>query len=219
MTEADIATVAITWLQSKGFTCYPEVECWGGRADIVAVRFSIVWIIETKISLSADLCHQVRDRLRNKVNGVLAVAGTKRRMREDHPVVEWMKDRGIGCGLVGQHSYFQLMHMPALRRVDTTTFREKLTTRHIEYNIAGTSGRYWTPFKDLIAELIHELQEGPLQEQGLESLNNYRKRQPAAQRRALTDYLDRKLIPGWGIERRDKKLWVVRTAAATDIDD
>lgn len=44
----------------------------------------------------------------------------------------------------------------------------------------------------------------------LTCLQDYRKRTDSATRRALTDYLRRGLVPGWGVENRDGSLWIVK---------
>lgn len=209
MTEADIACAAIKWLTRQGFDCYSEVPCWGGRADIVAVRQSVIWIVETKIALTAELCIQCRDRLREPCNGVLAVASGKSN-RDGHPLIEWLSGHGIGFARVHPHSTgFDLHQLPSLRRVNNEKLRARLHEQQ-KKNVAGTSGNYWTPFKDLVSGLQAGLREGLLSEIELpRCFDDYRQRSVAANRRALTDYLERKLIPGWAIARRGNRLWVV----------
>lgn len=76
---------------------------------------------------------------------------------------------------------------------------------------AGRSGRYWTPFKTLVADLQQELKEMPLKDAAkLPCMMDYRRRSEPAQRRALTDYLVRDLVPGWGLERQHGVLMVVK---------
>lgn len=212
MTEADIAAAAIAWLKSQGFECYSEVPCYGGRADIVAVRQSVVWIVETKIGLSADLCLQCRDRLREQCNGVLAVAGGKGKSDyRGHPLIDWLSGHGIGFARVDpKRKSFLLDQMPKLRRVDSEKFRQRLCEQQ-KSNIAGTSGKYWTPFKDLVQGLQAALREGPLAQVGtLSCFRDYKTRSDANNKRALTDYLEKGLIPGWGIERRGRVLWIIK---------
>ncbi len=48
-TESALAEVVTTWLRADGWATFHEIECWGGRADIVAVRHGLVWLIETKL--------------------------------------------------------------------------------------------------------------------------------------------------------------------------
>lgn len=115
MTEADIAAAAIKWLTEQGFDCYSEVPCHGGRADIVAVRHSVIWIVETKTGLSADLCMQCRDRLREPCSGVLAVAAGKKSF-QGHPLIDWLDGHGIGFGRVDSlRRGFLLENLPKLR--------------------------------------------------------------------------------------------------------
>ncbi len=61
--EADIALVVVASLQADGWDVYQEVECAGGRADIVATRPGLVWAIETKMVLSLSVIAQATRRV------------------------------------------------------------------------------------------------------------------------------------------------------------
>lgn len=59
--ETDIGAPVAAWLEETGWTVYPEVECWGSVADIVALRGPLVWVVECKTSLSLDVMRQAAE--------------------------------------------------------------------------------------------------------------------------------------------------------------
>lgn len=63
--EAELASKLVVWLRSGGWETYHEVDVYGadGRFDIVAVRAGVVWIIETKNVLNAEVVLQGKKRL------------------------------------------------------------------------------------------------------------------------------------------------------------
>ncbi|MMZ43525.1 hypothetical protein D1872_50770 [compost metagenome] len=58
MKEVELYGPVKNWLEDRGYTVYPEVECVGSRADIVAVNGDHVIIVELKTSLSIELISQ-----------------------------------------------------------------------------------------------------------------------------------------------------------------
>lgn len=63
MSEADLASRVVRWLEDAGWDVYQEITFGGGvigdgRADIVAVRGDELWAIECKKALSFDLMAQ-----------------------------------------------------------------------------------------------------------------------------------------------------------------
>lgn len=207
--ESELAAHVIEWLTSDRWECYCEVPLSSGRADIVAVRGSVVWIVETKLRLNMELMNQCRDRLRAPCNGVLAVYGRRAKGQEfafQTLATHW----GFGMAYCFGPRMVVMDHVPPLRRVKTAKTLALLRPE-MKTNVAGTNGAYWTPFKKLVEELRIDLREAPLRElTGLECMKRYKMRAPAANRRALTDYLGRGLVPGWGLEKRDGLLWAVK---------
>lgn len=57
-TEAELAKVVTTWLRTDGWSTFHEIECRGGRADIVAVRRGLVWLVETKLRAGLEVLAQ-----------------------------------------------------------------------------------------------------------------------------------------------------------------
>jgi len=58
--EVELCGSVVQWLQSQHWDVYQEVEMFsqGSRADIIAVRSSVIWVIEAKLSLSVSLIEQ-----------------------------------------------------------------------------------------------------------------------------------------------------------------
>ncbi|HBD94493.1 MAG TPA: hypothetical protein DC057_10030, partial [Spirochaetia bacterium] len=56
--ETEIAEIVIDWLEKQHWDVYQEVPVNSGFADIFAVRNGLVWVIETKTSLSFDVMEQ-----------------------------------------------------------------------------------------------------------------------------------------------------------------
>lgn len=214
--ETEVAAVATEWLQSQGWECWFEVPAHGGVADIVAVRGSVLWIVETKVTFSLDLFTQCWRRLQSPCSGVIAVAAG----RYPNPILsEWAASRGIGVAKVtcdGRFSNVVMDQWPALRRLDTSAMRRKLRPEMQTHSVPGSQSNRWTPFKSLVSSLQEELKAMPLQDAStLPCMSDYRRRSPSAQKRALTDYLKRGLIPGWTTETRDRCLWVVPAEKVT----
>lgn len=209
--EAELARVVKTWLELQGWEVYQEVPCRSGRCDIVAVRYSVVWIVETKLSVGMAVIGQCLERLKEPASGVLAAVPMG---RNAFTLGHIARSLNFGVLEVDKNNVF-IEHCPPLRRIDTSSLRNKLRPEYKTFAAAGTSGTYWTPFKNLVDELQRNLREGPLKDASgglaMKALNLYRDRAPAAQRRALTDYLKRGLIPGWTLEKRGRELWVVRS--------
>lgn len=208
LSEADVAKIAIRWLTSQGWEIYQEVPCQSGRCDIVAVRTSLVWIVETKVSLTADLMLQCRARLKEFVTGVVACySGTRWHRGGLHPLVEWGIGKGIGAlSINGVGESCDVIAWPAIRRISTDLFLRNIRPEQKTFAEAGTNGRYWTRFKNLVEELQEHLVDGWTLRDACEQLtcmSQYKERRIPAQARALADYLQRDLIPGWSIEKRE----------------
>lgn len=70
-TEAELAKVVTTWLRTDGWSTFHEIECRGGRADIVAVRHGLVWLVETKLRAGLEVLAQALEKRRAGAHGVL----------------------------------------------------------------------------------------------------------------------------------------------------
>lgn len=93
-TEEELASAFMAHLEQLGWDCYPEVSVnrGGTRADIVARKDPLIWVIEAKLRLGDAVCEQARAwRGWAHLVTVLVPEGPR------HPVLnEWLRDRGVG---------------------------------------------------------------------------------------------------------------------------
>lgn len=205
--ETDLAQWADAWLRWQGFETWYEVNVISGRADIIACRGSVLWIVECKVSLSLEFVMQLYDRLGNKCNGVLGVVPGRRSY--DQVARRLLAPQGIGLLNASPRSS-KMVLWPQLRRLDSSKLRESLRDEH-RRGVPGSQSEYWTPFKSLVEELQATLKPGLLADAAkLKCISNYKDRAPSAQRQALTSYLRSGLIPGWTVETVDGRLHVAR---------
>lgn len=209
--ETDLAQWADAWLRWQGFETWYEVEVRSGRADIIACRGSLLWIVECKVSLSLEFVMQLHDRLSNKCNGVLGVVPGKNRSCSERVARRFLAPHGIGL-LSASPEFSKMVLWPSLRRLDSSKLRASLRDEH-RRGVPGSQSEYWTPFKSLVEELQATLKPGLLSEAAkLKCISNYKDRAPSAQRQALTSYLRSGLIPGWTVETVEGRLHIVRTS-------
>lgn len=180
-------------------------------------RSASPWHGCSRVHAGCDNCYAEAMAVRNpKTLGVWGDQGTRVKSKSFVANLrKWNREaEANGIGLIEVGSTPRLMLAPRLRRnVDPSKLLKRLHPEQRDQG-AGASGKYWTPFKRLVERLRAELREGPLKDAaGLSCLKDYRSRTDAATRRALTDYLRRGLVPGWGVEEREGRLWVVRRAA------
>ena len=58
--EVDIAALIISWLEEQEWETYKEVQIfsYGRRADIVGVKGKLIWVVETKTTLTFEVIAQ-----------------------------------------------------------------------------------------------------------------------------------------------------------------
>jgi hypothetical protein len=168
VTEADLAKKIITYLQGFQWEVFQEVTCYGGVADIVARQHGIVWIIETKTSLTWELLEQAHDRLHTAHYVSVGVPCLPKAGR--HFASRVLRESGIGLITLGHSRHHIEVDgedicepiAPRLSRHVSTRvmiqwmkdLREKLCDKHNEYGVAGAAGSSrWTPFKKTCEEI------------------------------------------------------------------
>jgi hypothetical protein len=59
--ETEVAEPVVAWLQAAGWDVYQEVKAGDGRScDIVATRGPLLWVVEAKVRLNAEVVEQAR---------------------------------------------------------------------------------------------------------------------------------------------------------------
>lgn len=103
ISEADMATRMMDYLEGWGWDCYPEADLpyFGGRADIAAVRRGVLWIIETKLSFTLALLDQALARRQGAHIVSIAVPRYKNRnaawpIRQSSAAALFCRQNGIG---------------------------------------------------------------------------------------------------------------------------
>ena len=98
--EAEVAAKVIEWLEGHGWETYKEVDLSGGGvADIVATKDKVIWIVETKTTLSTKLASQAYDRL--PYAHYVSIASPRARNQDDRVIDFYCRTHGIGRIEVG----------------------------------------------------------------------------------------------------------------------
>lgn len=149
MKEIEVAMPVMSWLQNDEWDCYPEVQThsYGPRADIVATKKPVVWIIESKTSLSMELLGQAASWI-GAVHFVSIAIPARRNSPEF--VYDYCKWKGIGVLIVQQSGYVTEKLHPKLFRKSHADRLLKLLHPHMKKYIPGSASKvdgYSTPYR------------------------------------------------------------------------
>jgi hypothetical protein len=150
LTEADLASKVVSWLESDGWEVFQEVqpEGWGGpRADIVAVQEGRVWVVECKKQFSFDLLAQAEKWKPYSNRASIAVPYAR---RSDGRSTAFRVAGLLGLGVFEVESLWPVDadRIPAVKQVVEPEYRgfvdwklrDALRPEHKEYAKAGESG-------------------------------------------------------------------------------
>jgi len=169
--ETEVAAPVVAWLRESGWDVYQEVECRVRRADIVARRGRLVWVIEVKRSLDLNLMTQGRGWI--GLAHMVSLAYPRRRNSRTADAAKHYASMD-GLGLVEVFRTWKLrdggrdvavlrveeMARPAMNRRARPKFR--LTEAHQTYAEAGNAdGRFWSPFKETCTAVAAVVSEHP----------------------------------------------------------
>ena len=236
--EAALAEVVTTWLRVDGWRTYHEVELpRGGRADIIATRRGLVWIVETKLQAGLEVLDQALDRQRAGAHGVLvAVPSGPAAVR----LATIAGRLGVGVIAVEEGTYYDghlrtaQTGLHAVLKVWPGFARQarvaELTARlrpEYERQAAGTPGATarWTPFKAAVKSVVEALQAAPghrllVDQLALdEAVREYKRGFVAAQlRRWLCWAIVDGLVPGCSLVGRGKERVVLLDPAGLTVE-
>jgi hypothetical protein len=170
LSEADVCKEMIAYLEERGWCCYQEVSFKGerGRADIVAVYDGrIVWVIEAKKALNLDVLAQAYDwvGVAHYVSIVVPYPARGEWAKKGF-VKQVLGDQGIGLFYTCKTSDVRVA-TPVHARLNRSAHRhtEKLLSQlrpeHQTFAAAGTSGTFWTPYKESCREILKEVSGTP----------------------------------------------------------
>ena len=220
-TETALAEKVVAWFRDQHWTVYQECG-HNGTADIVAVKGPLVYVVECKLQFSFSVIEQAERWL--KYAHYVSVAVPSRKST-------WFKERvcsEFGIGVLHVYSWpdrapdtewhpdsvYTRMD-PVFRRKVHHSLRESLMEEHKTYAKAGSpTGRRWTPFKKACKELAELAARHP---EGLPlktfcekaTFTGYRSKNIAARKRSVVDWVDRGLVPGVKLERRNRRVFVL----------
>lgn len=159
MSEVNISRTVITWLEADGWTVFPEVQlhAYGRRADIVAVRDRVVWIIECKLSLTLALICQAHDWI--GYANFVSVAFPSRRQKRNGSLADILEKIGIGAIPVNGDSAFEWIESPFLRR--PYDIRPFLCEQHRAMGVAGSQSEFYTPFRNTMRQASEYVRAHP----------------------------------------------------------
>jgi len=168
--EQDLAKVVCDWLVSERYEVAQEVAVDGfGVMDIVARMGRKLWIIETKLSMSLDLCQQAHRRrgLAHRVSvavpePVRAAARDKLRHK-----AEFLRNNGVGTIKVPQYEYNsprELCQGVFIRPSRMDMLEAALQPHHFsgEYASAGSgAGGHYTRFQQTARDVVAFVKANP----------------------------------------------------------
>jgi hypothetical protein len=163
MKEVELAEKIIEWLQEQNWTIYQEVEFrrLGGRADIVAERHGILWIVETKMAMSLDVLNQATTWPTHYRS--VGVPSAKRSSHRDYRVA---KDYyGVGVLEVGKGGMVtEVVKAPLFLKNDKVAkgMISQLKEQHKTFAKAGSNGGgYYTPYRNTMVTIREIVRKNP----------------------------------------------------------
>jgi hypothetical protein len=171
-TEAELAKVVTTWLRTDGWSTFHEIECRGGRADIVAVRHGLVWLVETKLRAGLEVLAQALEKRRAGAHGVLVaaphgpaaklLASIAGRLGVGVIAVSEVDDFDeVTRGIVRVHRAEMLAWPAFYRQAKAADLLRGCKPEHAAQPAGTTGTKIWTPFKAAAREVIYRLAEAP----------------------------------------------------------
>jgi len=209
--EAELAAVVVAWLRDLRWEVYQEVEAYGHVADIVAVQGALLWVIETKTSLSLRVMEQA---FMWRQRAHYASVAIPRARRASSYAMRCLNRDGIGAlevrapdGYTPELSRVSEVGHAALNRRPAGKLRDKLYEQQKTYAAAGSQGARWTPFIGTCEELRRFVAEHPgatLKESIASIKTHYRT--PSTARSSLARWIQAGVVQGVRCELEGKAL-------------
>jgi len=214
-TEAEMAKLVLEWLSQGGWDVYPEVSDGGGtsRADLVAVRGPLLWVVECKLSLGLSVVAQA-DRWQGKAHFV-SVATPPAKATDSRRFLETvMAERGIGWiaayPLEGRQSIWdrwRVQHAAFNRRASTGHLRGLLSIGHKAYS-AGAQRGFYTPFRatcDALIEVVSKHPDGIAVKAAIDAIDHHYASDKSA-RQSLIGWVKAGKLKGIKVHREGRRV-------------
>ena len=164
MKEQDLARYLVNWLKSQYWEVYQEVEPRkkNSVADIVAVKDKVVWVIETKTSMSLTLLGQALN-WKGHGNFISVCIPQRKPSKALEASMKFLSQNGIGLlEYTNFPNNFVVSVKPRFDRKRTDIIYESLHEKQKDFAEAGNSdGLRWTPFKETCFKLRKEVNLNP----------------------------------------------------------
>jgi len=204
ISEVDLAAKVIAWLEADSWDVYQEVD----GIDIVAVRGSLLWIVECKLILNFHVLEQAMYR-RAQAHCIWVATPPRRQSRQ--VVKKFCSYAGIGWIVVPDRRDPRVYSRPEFnRRAMTDRLRRLLRPEQKTYAAAGSpTGRAWTPYKETCNLLLCLVKTDPgitLRKAMSKIKHHYRNESSA--RRTMADRLETGIVPGIKFERKGREIFL-----------
>ncbi len=204
--EVDLAEKVIAWLESEGWDVYQEVD----EIDIVAVRGSLVWVIECKTVMGFEVLEQGISHRASAHGSWIATPPRKRNRNFAESVCKsfglgWIVVSNFGEVTTRVHPYFN-------RKARTAPLRKMLRPEHKTFAKAGSpTGKRWTPFKETCRNLsaLVNLNPGVPMREAMKSIKHHYKNDSSAMR-SLSELIQKGIVPGVRAEHDVNGVLVLR---------
>lgn len=214
MKEVELARHVIAFLQGEGWTVYQEVVCHNRRADIVATKGPLVWIVETKTGLGLavlEQAHEWRNYAHFRSVAYEHVRSSRGYRGRNFAGIIAMK---LGIGILAvdydgtlSHGYSQPPEFD--RRCSALhILRRHLVVPQQTYAEAGNAhGHFWSPYKqtcDALREYT-SAHDGCLFKEAMEAITHHYKKDSTA-RSSMAKWISLGKVKGLRLERDGKML-------------
>ena len=205
--EVDVAAPVVAWLRDLRFEVYQEVTVGGARADIVAVRGPLVWVVEAKQTWSLALLEQAAAWL--PLAHHVSVAVPFRRKAGHSFGRRIAGDLGIGVFEVGG-SRVEVDDPDLHRNVKPGKIVRALHEEQKTCAPAGNAeGRFFSPFQGTCRAVLEAVKASPgLTMRELVAGIKHHYHSPASARSALAKWIAAGTVPGVELRRDGKVLQV-----------
>jgi hypothetical protein len=205
--EIELGRTVREWLASGNWDVYQEIQftSLGRRADIVAKRGPVVWIIELKNSLSLAVLAQAIDWLDYAHLISIAVPESKRHDKSRWFGVRVAREHRIGIISVGHRCHSELGAFDRKPRV-LRYLLPALTEERKSWAEAGSKDNYYTPFRHTVEDLKRILREkGPSNMRTIMTELDHHYSSDRTARSALATWINKGVINGIGCKREGRE--------------
>lgn len=223
--EEDLAAHVVKWLEADAWDVFQEVQVssYGNRADIVARRTGILWVIEAKKSLTFEVIAQARRWQYDAHVASIAVPKTMNQSTGRDLALRLCDIEGIGVLEVemGRRPWDTVgsisQSIPAKRhrikgrmtKPMVEILNRNLTDERKEFKAGNSRGEFWTPFRQTCQEALRKVKENPgiTMKALMESIDHHYSSDQSA-RCSFAKWMDQGKISGLELQKNGRMLTV-----------